>query len=83
MHAPPDHQADAGPRGRAAARWRAAAVVTAAAALSLAVSTVPASAAGGHTVTATIPVGTSPDAVAADPAARTVYVANYSDRTCR
>ena len=46
----------AGQRGRTSASWRAA-VVVAAAALSLAVGAVPASAAGGYTVTATIPVG--------------------------
>jgi YVTN family beta-propeller protein len=80
MHAPPDHHAGARQRGRIPARWRAAAV-TAAAALSLAVGTVPASAAGSYTVTATIPVGSSPDAVAADPAAGTIYVANFVDNT--
>jgi serine/threonine-protein kinase len=31
-----------------------------------------------NTVTRTIPVGSTPYGVAADPAARTVYVANYS-----
>jgi YVTN family beta-propeller protein len=66
MHAPRDHQAGAGRHGRIAARWRAAAAVTAAAALSLAVGAVPASAAGGYTVTATIPVGAQPDGVAGD-----------------
>jgi YVTN family beta-propeller protein len=80
MHAPPDHHAGARQRGRTPARWRAAAV-TAAAALSLAAGTLPASAAGGYTVTATIPVGSSPDAVAADPAAGTIYVANVGDNT--
>jgi len=34
-----------------------------------------------RTVTATIPVGTEPFAVAADPAAGTVYVANYGNNT--
>jgi YVTN family beta-propeller protein len=80
MHAPPDHHAGARQRGRTPARWRAAAV-TAAAALSLAVGTVPASAAGSYTVTATIPVGSSPDAVAADPAAGTIYVTNVGANT--
>jgi YVTN family beta-propeller protein len=81
MHAPPDQHASVGPRGRIPARWRAAAAVTVAAALSLAAGTVPASAAGGYTVTATIGVGSSPDAVAADPAAGTIYVANFFDNT--
>ena len=82
MHAPPDHHAGARQRGRTPARWRAAAV-TAAAALSLAVGTVPASAAGSYTVTATIPlpVRSYLDAVVVDPAAGTVYVANYADDT--
>ena len=64
-----DHHAGAGQRGRTSARWRGA-VVVAAAALSLAVGAVPASAAGGYTVTATIPVGSHPDGVAVDPATR-------------
>ncbi|MGD0065960.1 MAG: hypothetical protein ABSB76_21240 [Streptosporangiaceae bacterium] len=83
MHATPDHQAStsAGPRGRTPASWRAAAAVTAAAALSLAVGTLPAAAAGGYTVTATIGVGSHPDAVAVDPDTHTAYVANYSDNT--
>ena len=34
-----------------------------------------------NTVTATIPVGSDPYGVAVDPAARTVYVANYGDDT--
>ena len=76
MHTLRDHQAGAGPRGRTPARRRAAAAVTAAAALSLAVGAVPASAAGGYTVTATIPVGPSSSGVAVDPAAGAVYVAN-------
>jgi YVTN family beta-propeller protein len=50
-----------------------AAVVPLAAA---AVAAVPASAAGGYTVTATIPVGSDPGAVAVDSAAGNVYVAN-------
>jgi YVTN family beta-propeller protein len=40
-----------------------------------------ASAAGGYTVTATIPVGSDPTAAAADPAAGTVYVTNSKDGT--
>ena len=71
-----DHHAGAGHRGRTSARWRGAAVV-AAAALSLAAGAVPASAAGGYTVTATIPVGSHPVGVAVDPAAGTAYVTNY------
>jgi DNA-binding beta-propeller fold protein YncE len=77
MHAPPDRHAGAGPRGRNSARWRAAATaVVAAAALSLAAGAVPASAAGGYTVTGTIPVGPSPWGMAVDPGAGAVYVAN-------
>ena len=75
-----DHHAGAGQRGRTSARWRGA-VVVAAAALSLTAGAVPASAAGGYTVTATIPVGTNPYGVAVDPAAGTVYVTNQSDGT--
>jgi hypothetical protein len=63
MHVPRDHRARAGQRGRTSARWRAAGVVTGAAALSLAAGAVPASAAVGYTVTATI-TAASPDAVA-------------------
>ena len=79
MHARQDHQAGTVQRGAAAARWRvaAAATVVATAALSLAASAVPASAAGGYTVTATIPVGSAPYGVAADPSAGTVYAANF------
>jgi hypothetical protein len=54
MHAPSDHHADTGQRGRTPARWRATAAstaVVAAAALSLAAGAVPASAAGAYTVT--------------------------------
>ena len=83
MRARRDHHAD-GHRGGAPARWRGAAVaaaVVAAAALSLAAGAVPASAAGGYTVTATIPVGSYPLAVAADPAAHTAYVTNAHDGT--
>jgi YVTN family beta-propeller protein len=60
-------------------RWRRAVVMTMAAAVPLtaiAAAAVPASAAGGYTVTATIPVGSGPLGVAVDPAAGTVYVAN-------
>ena len=75
-----DHHAGAGQRSRTSGRWRGAAVVGAAA-LSLAAGAVPASAAGGYTVTATIPVGSEPAGVAVDPAAGTVYVANYNAGT--
>ena len=34
-----------------------------------------------HTVTATVTVGDSPDAVGVDPGTRTVYVTNYADHT--
>ena len=71
--------AGAGHRG-VPARWRVAAVV-AAAALSLVAGAVPALAAGGYTVTATIPVGPNPYGVAVDPAAGTVYVANNGAAT--
>jgi YVTN family beta-propeller protein len=73
--------ADVGHRGRISARWRCATVVVAAAALSLAAGAVPAWAAGGYAVTATIPVGSNPEGVAVDPAAGTVYVTNQSDGT--
>src|SRR5580693_4331965 len=82
MHARQDHQAGTGQRGAAPARWRgaiaAAATVIATAALALTAGAVPASAAGGYTVTATIPVGSGPQGVAVDPAAGSVYLANYS-----
>ncbi len=55
--------------------------MVAAAALSLAAGAVPASAAGGYTVTATIPVGDGPGQVAADPAAGTIYVTNNNSDT--
>ena len=58
MRARGDHHVGVGQRGRSSARWRAA-VVVAVAALSLAAGTVPASAAGGYTVTATIGVGSA------------------------
>jgi len=58
MHARRARHADPGQRGRTSACWRAAAAVVAVAALSLAAGAVPASAAGGYTVTATIsPLG--------------------------
>jgi YVTN family beta-propeller protein len=80
MHARRDHhQAGTGHRGGVPARWRGAAVgatVIAAAALALAAGAVPASAAGGYTVTATIAVGSYPQGVAVDPAAGTAYVTN-------
>ena len=75
-----DRHASAGQRGRTSARWRGA-VVVAAAALSLTVGAVPASAAGGYTVTATIPVGSYPYVVAVDPATGTVYVTNIAADT--
>jgi len=81
MHARQDHQAGTGQRGASPALWRgatAAATVIATAALALTAGAVPASAAGGYTVTATIPVGSGPIGVAVDPAAGSVYVANYS-----
>ena len=71
-------------QGGASARWRRAAIgaaVLAAAALSLAVGTAPASAAGRYTVTATIPVGSEPNAVAVYPAIHTAYVANFGADT--
>jgi YVTN family beta-propeller protein len=81
MHAPPDHHAGAGQRGRTPARWGAAAAVTAAAALSLVAGAAPASAAGGYAVTNTITVGTFPAGVAVDTATGTMYVANYESDT--
>jgi YVTN family beta-propeller protein len=71
-----DHHGRTGRRGRTSARWRGAGVVVAAAALSLTVGAVPASAAGGYTVTATIAVGSFPSGVAVDSAVGTVYVVN-------
>jgi YVTN family beta-propeller protein len=80
MRARRDSHASAGHRGRTSARWGgAAAVAVAAGALSLTAGAAPASAAGGYPVTATIAVGAFPSGVAVDPAARTVYVANYGD----
>src|SRR5450755_371772 len=78
------HHVVAGHRGGTSARWRPAAAVAAAAALPLAACAAtawPASAAGGYTVTATIGVGSGPDGVAVDPAARTAYVTNGNAST--
>ena len=75
-----DHHAGAGQHGRTSACWRGA-VVVGTAALSLAAGAVPAAAAGGYTVTATIPVGSRPLGVAVDPATHTVYVTNTWDGT--
>jgi len=80
MHTRQDHQAGTGHHDRTSARWRAAAAATtviAAAALALTAGAVPASAAGGYTVTATIPVDSAPIGVGVDPAAGTVYVASF------
>jgi hypothetical protein len=75
------HQAGTGHRGGAPARWRGAAVI-AATALSLTAGVVPASAAGGYTVTATIAqVGADLGGVAVYPATHAAYVANYGDGT--
>lgn len=71
----------AGHRGGVSAHWRRAGVAAAALALPLAasgISAAPASAAGGYTVTRTIPVGSGPSGVAVDTAARTAYVTNFS-----
>ena len=76
MRARRDHHASADHRGRTSVRWRGAAVVVAAAALSLTLGAVPASAAAGYSVTATIAVGSFPSGVAVDSAAGTVYVVN-------
>src|SRR5450755_547730 len=80
MRAQRDRHASVGQRGRTSARWRGATVVGAAT-LALAAGAVPASAAGGYTVTATIPVGSTPIGVAVDPAARTAYVVNFGGDT--
>jgi YVTN family beta-propeller protein len=77
------HRVLAGRRG-GTVRWRRAVVMTMAAAMPLtvvAVTAVPASAAGGYTVTATIPVGSGPNGLAVGPAAGTVYVANATSGT--
>src|ERR1700726_663108 len=84
MRARGSHHVVAGHRGGISARWRRAVAVAAAAALSPAVcaaTAVPASAAGGYRVTATIEVGTTPGGVAVDPATHTVYVTNINDDT--
>ena len=80
MRARRDHHGG-GHRGTTSARWRGGTVVVAAAALSLTAGVAPTSAAGGYTVTATIAVGSYPYGVAVDPAAGTVYVANYGAGT--
>ena len=80
MRARLDRHGRAGQRGRTSARCRGAAVV-AAAALALAAGAAPASAAGGYTVTATIPVGSGPIGVAVGAAARTAYVTNFGGDT--
>ena len=80
MRAERDRHAAVGQRGGTSGRWRGAAAV-AAAALTLAAVAAPASAAGGYTVIATIGVGARPTAVAVDPAAGIVYVANAGDGT--
>ena len=65
-------------------RWRQAAVAIAAVAVALPVSvsaTAPASAAVSYVVTATIPVGSSPQGIAVDPTGTHVYVANNGSDT--
>jgi len=72
----------AGYRGGTSVRWSRVAAATVAAALPLAVcvaTAVPASAAGGYSVTATIEVGDGPDGVAVDAAVHTAYVTNIDD----
>ena len=84
MRARGGHHVVAGHRGGTSTRWRRATAVAAAAALSPAVcvvTAVPASAAGGYTVTATIEVGTTPGGVAVDPTTHTAYVTNINDDT--
>ena len=82
MRARRDYHASAGQRGRTSARWRGGAVVViAAAALSLTAGTLPASAAGGYPVTATIKVGIEPSGTAVDTATGTVYVTTATANT--
>ena len=84
MHARSDNHPGTGHRGGASARRRGALSPrpwSRRPALSLAVGAVPASAAGGYTVTATITVGAEPAGVAVDRVAGTVYVANYGADT--
>jgi YVTN family beta-propeller protein len=84
MRARESHHVVAGHYGGTSARWRRVARVTALAALPLAVcvaTAVPASAAGGYTVTATIGVGGGPDGVAVDTSTHTAYVTNINDDT--
>ena len=66
--------------------WRGDRVIAVAAAVVLplvvcAAGAVPASAALGYTVTATIEVGNGPDGAAVDPGAHTLYVTNVDDDT--
>ena len=77
------YHAVAGHRGGAAAHRRRAALAIAALALPLAAgfTAAPAWAAGGYTVTATIPVGAAPYGMGVDPVARTAYVTNSNDDT--
>jgi DNA-binding beta-propeller fold protein YncE len=68
--------------------WRGDRVIAVAAAAVLplvvcAAGAVPASAAGGYSVTATIAVGSGPDGVAVDSAAHTAYVTNSMMTRCR
>jgi YVTN family beta-propeller protein len=76
MRARRNDHASAGHRGGTSVRWRGAAVVVGAAALSLTAGAMPAWAAGGYSVTATIAVGSFPSGVAVDSAAGTAYVVN-------
>jgi len=76
------HHVVAGYRGGTSVRWCRVAAATVAAVLPLAVcvaAAVPASAAGGYTVIATIDVGGGPDGVAVDSAVHTAYVTNIND----
>ena len=84
MGAPRNTHSAGGHRGGAVARWRRAAIAVAALALPLAASGITAPSAwagGGYAVTATIPVGVQPTAVAVDPALGVVYVANSGNGT--
>ena len=82
MGAPRNTHTAGGHRGGAVARWRRAAVVVAALALPLAASGIaapPAWAAGSYGVTATIPVGSTPEGVAVDSSTGIAYVTNRGD----
>jgi YVTN family beta-propeller protein len=84
MRARESHQVIAGHHGGTSARWRRAAAVAAVAGLPLALglaTAVPAWAAGGYTVTATIGVGAGPDGVAVDTSSHTAYVTDINDDT--